>query len=92
MENDIYIVDIISNRIKIDEIDRQIIELFNERMATVKNIAHEKKTKKIDIANPGREIEVINNVTKYAHPEIKEYALMLYKTMLEVSRSYQKTL
>lgn len=50
-------------RRRIDEIDQQLVQLFNERTTCAIEIGHIKKRLGLDIYSPSREAQVIANVT-----------------------------
>ena len=50
-------------RVRIDEIDRQLVKLFNERTQCAIEIGHIKKRLGLEIYSPSREAQVIANVT-----------------------------
>jgi chorismate mutase len=50
-------------RIRIDEIDLELVNLFNERTQCAIEIGHIKKRQGLEIYSPKREAQVIANVT-----------------------------
>ncbi len=50
-------------RIRIDEIDLELVRLFNERTQCAIEIGHIKKRLGLDVYSPTREAQVIANVT-----------------------------
>ena len=79
-------------REKLDTIDRQIIDLFCQRMETVQQVAEYKKANDMPILVPGREKEILERVRTLSGEELAPYAQTLFETLLYVSREYQKTL
>lgn len=80
-------------RKEIDFIDEEMQKLFLKRMALVKKIAEEKKTKNLPILNQDRESEILSRMTA----KIKDNKLAgLYPkfivNILEISRVYQELL
>lgn len=80
-------------RKEIDLIDEEMQKLFLKRMALVKKIAEEKKTKNLPILNQERESEILSRMTA----KIKDNKLAgLYPkfivNVLEISRVYQELL
>lgn len=80
-------------RKEIDLIDEEMQKLFLKRMALVKKIAEEKKTKNLPILNQERESEILSRMTA----KIKDNKLAgLYPKfivdVLEISRVYQELL
>lgn len=77
-------------RVRIDEIDKEITKLFEERMNVVLNVAKYKMDNNLPIFNKGREDEVIEKNIGYL--ENKDYAGELkefYNDLMEVSRHLQ---
>lgn len=79
-------------RNKLDVIDKQLIDLFLERMDTVKQVAEYKKEHDLPILASGREQEILERVRTLSGEEMAPYAQTLFETLLYVSREYQKTL
>ena len=82
-------MDLQDYRLKLNEIDAQMIALFKERMETVKGVAEYKAANNIPIFHQGREREILNRVGDAAGEELEDYARTLYSTLMDVSRSYQ---
>lgn len=77
-------------RMQIDEIDKEITKLFEERMNVVLNVAKHKMDNNLPIFNRGREDEVIEKNINYL--ENKDYAGELkefYNDLMAVSRQLQ---
>ena len=67
-------------RVKIDEIDSKIIELFEERMSTVIDVINYKIENNIPVLDSNREAAMLEkNLNKITNEEFKQY----YKTVLE---------
>ena len=79
-------------RNKLDVIDKQLIDLFLERMETVKSVAEYKKEHGLPILASGREKEILDRVRTLSGEEMAPYAQTLFETLLYVSREYQKTI
>ena len=82
--------DIDDYRVRIDEIDREITKLFEERMDVVLNVARYKMENNLPIFNRDREDEVIEKNIGYLKNkdysgELKEF----YNDLMEVSRHLQ---
>lgn len=77
-------------RNEIDAIDSELVRLFEKRMETAAGIAEYKMTNGLPISDQSREREVINKVTADVKPEFSGYAKVLYQTLFDVSRSYQR--
>lgn len=77
-------------RSKIDEIDYEIIKLFQERMALVANIAKYKEENNLPIFQEDREKKVIEKNLKYVtNEDMKEYAEEFIHDLMNVSKKYQ---
>lgn len=76
-------------RKKIDEIDKQLLKLFVERMEVVKNVAEFKKENNLPILNSAREQEVIDNKLKNSPNNIHEYVKSFFVNLMETSKCYQ---
>lgn len=82
--------DIDDYRVRIDEIDKEITKLFEERMNVVLNVAKYKLENNLPIFNRNREDEVIKKNIGYL--ENKDYSGELkefYNDLMEVSRHLQ---
>lgn len=77
-------------RKEIDEIDEQIIKLFEQRMAVSKDVIDYKLANNLEIFQPDREAKVIEkNVSRIKNPEYKQYAASFVQDIMDVSKSYQ---
>ncbi|BCZ48826.1 chorismate mutase [Clostridium gelidum] len=77
-------------RSRIDEIDKEITKLFEERMDTVINIANYKKDRNLPIFNRDREDEVIEkNVGYLKNDDYSEETRKFFISLMEVSRELQ---
>ena len=73
-------------RQKIDQIDRQIVALFEERTNVVEEVAKIKLDNDIPILDSGREEQVILKVQSYLKDELAE----LYTELMRICRKHQK--
>ena len=76
-------------RKKIDDIDRQITRLLEERMETSAAIAAYKKEHGIPVYDAARERSKMNGIAENTDPELRSYMTLLYSMIFEISRSYQ---
>lgn len=76
-------------RTQIDEIDNDLVALFNKRMALSAQVAEYKKANNMPIYVPSREREILQEVATKIGPEMANYARVLYSMIFELSRSYQ---
>lgn len=78
-------------RNKIDEIDKQIVKLFEERMEIASKIAKVKKENNMEIFDSSRENLVIEKVKSYLeNKELEKYLEKFYLDLMGVSKDYQK--
>lgn len=76
-------------RSKIDQIDSQLTDLFQERMDVVSQIADYKKEHDMPIFDPQRERQKLAKLTQEARPDLAQYVSALYADIFEFSRCYQ---
>ena len=76
-------------RAKIDALDKEIGDLFYERMNTSCEIAKVKAAEGLDIYNPVREREILESVMAQ-HEDMELYTNRLYMTIFELSKAYQR--
>ena len=76
-------------REEINQIDRELVELFRRRMELSKSIGAYKQANQLPVQDPARERELLGRVAEQAGEELSEYAQSVYQTILAVSRSYQ---
>ena len=77
-------------REKIDRIDDQFLKLFLERMELSKSIAQVKARDNLPILNREREREILKAVSDKSG-EFDLYSHRLFSTVLELSRTYQRS-
>jgi len=76
-------------RDKIDQIDDELLRLFEQRMETVAEIAACKKAQGAPVLDRKRETEKLASLAEKVSPAMEPYAHTLYDTLFELSRSYQ---
>lgn len=74
----------------IDEIDKQIVELFQKRMKVASKIADYKIANNLPVLDSKREREKLNAIAQMGEDEFKSYLRVLYSLLFELSRSYQE--
>lgn len=78
-------------RDKIDEIDTQLVALFEERMEIAIKIADYKKNNNIPILNEDREREVIEkNTNRLKNKKFKESLVKFFEHMMSLSKEEQE--
>ena len=76
-------------RNNLDEIDNEILDLFEKRIATCREIGNIKREKGIDVYVPAREEEKLEKVTELAGFESRPYVKDLFRSMMELSKVHQ---
>ena len=78
-------------RLEINEIDAAMAELFERRMTAVEKVAAYKKENGMQIFDPVREKQVLdNNVARLQNEDLKPYYADFLKNAMRVSRAYQQ--
>lgn len=85
-------MDLSEYRTKIDEIDRQLVSLFAERMATAADIAAYKKAHHLPVLDAARERQKLRQIAELAPAALQNETQTLYRLLLALSRSYQSRL
>lgn len=76
-------------RHQIDEIDRQLVDLFVRRMNVAAGVAEYKREHNLPVLDASRERALLNKISELAGSEFEDYACTLYGSLLDLSRSYQ---
>ena len=74
-------------RNQINDIDKEIVRLYTERMEVVKNIGKYKKEKNLPVKDSRREKDLLEKITEMAGDEYENDIRSLYSLMFELSRS-----
>ena len=78
-------------RIRIDEIDLELVRLFNERTTCAIEIGHIKKRLGLEIYSPSREAQVIANVTDANHGPLDHEAIRrLFERVIDEARRIER--
>lgn len=84
-------MDISDWRDKIDDLDRKLAALLNERAAAVVEIGRLKRKAGMPIYEPNREVQVLDNVHRSSTgPLIESDLSKIYERLLDVMRNIQK--
>lgn len=84
-------IDLLEIRNKIDKIDSKLVELLEERLNIVEEVACFKKKTGKKIFDEVREKEVIDkNIKKVKNKELEHYMKMIIQDIMDVSKEYQK--
>ena len=76
-------------RKQIDEIDRQLVDLFVRRMNVAAGVAEYKREHNLPVLDASRERALMTKISELAGEDFEDYACTLYTTLLDLSRSYQ---
>ena len=75
----------------IDDVDRRIVALLNERTAVVENIGRVKREARLPIYEPKREDQVFANITCANHGPLTTQAVRaIFERIIDASRSIQR--
>ena len=82
--------DLIKCRHRIDEIDGELMKLFEERMKVVLDVAQYKKENNMPIFHKERENQVIEkNLNRIKNKELLPYAEEMLYSLMDISKKYQ---
>ena len=77
----------------IDQIDQQMVQLFEERMQVVAEVMAVKKAAGLPILDASREEAVVaKNTARLSDPALADYYERLIRQMMALSREYQAKL
>ena len=77
-------------RVKINEIDKKMVKLFEERMKAVLEVLKYKKEHNLPVFDEKRELELIErNLSLLQDESLKEYYLIFFNALLVSSKKYQ---
>ena len=80
-------------RQEIDEVDRELVSLFEKRMKLVYYVAKYKIENNLPVLNEEREQKVINKNLDYAKNQVlKPYLKLFLEDSMKLSRKYQDEL
>lgn len=77
-------------RVNIDNIDHELVQLFQMRMSLVAEVAKYKAANNIPVFNPERELEILNNLIPEG--ELGPYTKDFLESIFGISKSYQSLL
>jgi len=78
-------------RERIDQIDRRLVELLNERTSVAEEIGRAKRGADLPIYEPKRETEVFNNITSHNRGPLTEDGLKrIFERIIDEMRRVQK--
>lgn len=82
-------MDIKDLRQEINDIDKELTELFNKRMNVSLGVAKYKIENNMPVLDKSRERDILEKVASASSPEVEAYIRMLYSDIFNFSRSYQ---
>jgi chorismate mutase len=78
-------------RQRIDQLDEQIVRLLSARAACALEIGHEKKLRKMEIYQPGREAEVLAHVQSLNEGPLDDGAIRrLFERIIDEARRLER--
>jgi chorismate mutase len=84
-------MDISDWRKKIDELDRKLVELLNQRAAAAHEIGRLKRDAGMPIYEPDREQAVFNNVRRENRGPLPDHDLLnIYERIMDIMRQIQR--
>lgn len=84
-------MDIADWRKKIDDLDRQLVELLNQRARAASEIGKLKRNTRMPIYEPDREKVIFANVIKANHGPLPDSELrQVYERIIDVMRNIQR--
>ena len=84
-------MDIADWRKKIDEMDRKLVELLNERAKAAQEIGRLKRNTKMPIYEPEREKTIFENVAKMNKGPLRDLDLkQVFERIIDIMRNLQK--
>ena len=86
-------LDISDYRKEIDEIDSELVKLFERRLDAVTKVGEYKKKNNLPILNEKREVEVIDkNIKKLSNREYASLTKSFFENLMKLSREFQHEL
>ena len=76
----------------IDAIDRQLVELFRQRMDVTHKVGEYKRSQGLPVLDQERERQVLQNKGALAGEELRPAVITLYQTIMALSRRQQRDL
>ncbi len=79
-------------RVAIDDLDRRIVELLNERTRVVEDIGRVKRSAQLPVYEPKREDQVYDNISHASAdgPLTKEAVRRIYERIIDEMRMVQR--
>ncbi len=84
--------DLSALRLEMDQVNREMLELFERRMEIAERVADCKRATGRSVNDPARERAILAEVRQNAKPGMDSYATVLFSLLMEMSRGYQERL
>ena len=86
-----HLADLARCRERIDDLDRRLVDLLNERTVVVEEIGRIKREARMEIYEPRREVMVFENVTSHNHGPLSGDGLKrIFERIIDEMRKVQK--
>lgn len=82
-------MDLSDYRKQIDDVDDQIIRLFQKRMEIVDGIGEYKRSHNVPVNSGSRERDVLTRISKALPPHLEDFGRSLYRSMFDISKAYE---
>lgn len=82
-------MDLLDYRKQIDDVDDQIIKLFQRRMEIVDGIGEYKRSHNVPVNSGSRERDVLTRISKALPPHLEDFGRSLYRSMFHISKAYE---
>lgn len=79
-------------RAEMDQVNRDMLELFERRMDVAARVADYKRARGMAVSDPARERAILAEVRREAKPGMDSYATVLFSLLMEMSSGYQERL
>ena len=79
-------------RNEVDQIDAELVPLFQKRMQISRQIAAIKCDQNLSILDSTRENQVVDSAVQKVEPELRSETVLLMRTIMSLSREYQRRL
>lgn len=76
-------------RVKIDEVDRELIPLLKKRIEYSLEVAKIKKVENLPVYHPEREKQILDRVKEQSGKQYGKYVSEIYRNIMAVSRDFQ---
>ena len=83
-------MDMQTYRRQLDDINKTMAQLFEQRMEICGEIAQYKQAHHLPVFDSAREREILNEVTAQVAPQFSTHTGVLFQTLFDLSRSYQR--